>query len=89
MRKVTLVLLTILIALVATGIASAQINRFEGQWRNINPGDEGITSIVITHRGARARVHVWGRCLPRDCDWGEATAYAYGDGVRHARRRNK
>lgn len=81
MRKVTLVFLTILLALFATGIASAQINRFEGQWRNVNPGDEGITSIIITHRGARARVHVWGRCLPRDCDWGEATAYAYGASV--------
>ena len=50
MRKATFVLLTILIALFATGIATAQINRFEGRLSNVNPGDEGITSIVITHR---------------------------------------
>jgi hypothetical protein len=55
MRKVNLVLLTIFTALFATTIASAQINRFEGQWRNINPGDEGITSIVITKDGTAPR----------------------------------
>jgi hypothetical protein len=82
MRKINLVLLTIFMALFATGIVPAQINHVEGRWENIKPGNEGITSIVITYNGARVIVHAWGRCVPNDCDWGETPAYAYGNNAK-------
>ena len=31
--------------------------------------------------GEQLRLHVFGRCIPNDCDWGEVDARAYGPSV--------
>ena len=51
---------------------------FAGRWTNTNRATSGITRLVITHAGSHYRVHAWGKCHPRDCDWGTVTAVAYG-----------
>jgi len=39
-----------------------------GQWINEDVNTDSITRINITD----GSVHMWGRCSPADCDWGEA-----------------
>jgi len=42
-----------------------------GSWVNQNPGTRGITQAVIQRESSDLLVHVWGKCHPVDCDWGE------------------
>jgi hypothetical protein len=50
---------------------SYTIADFEGVWINKNPmGDIG--RIDIDQRLDKATVHIWGKCIPTDCDWGTA-----------------
>jgi thiol-disulfide isomerase/thioredoxin/outer membrane lipoprotein-sorting protein len=49
----------------------------DGSWVNDNTDTPGTTQVVVRRDGARMLVHVWGRCTPSDCDWGEASADTY------------
>ncbi len=60
--------------------AQAQLSRFEGAWRNVDPATAGLTTLQISTSGT-VKVHAWGKCHPTDCDWGEVTGYAYGPNV--------
>jgi len=60
--------------------AHAQLSRFEGAWRNVDPATSGLTTLQISTSGT-VKVHAWGKCHPTDCDWGEVTGYAYGPNV--------
>ena len=44
---------------------------FRGIWNNINSRTRDVTKIVIRRSGKVMYVHVWGKCHPADCDWGE------------------
>ena len=41
-------------------------NLLDGNWKNIDPHTRGIDVIVI----AGKKVHPFGACHPKDCDWG-------------------
>lgn len=58
--------------------AFAGLDDFAGTWKNINPDTGGITTLRIKVEGPEVKIHVWGKCTPKDCDWGEFTADAYG-----------
>jgi hypothetical protein len=44
---------------------------FVGDWTNKN-SKGGITRVEIEQRLDKAFVHIWGDCVPKDCDWGTA-----------------
>ena len=45
---------------------------FVGSWRNVDANTGSITRVEIRSEGANLFAHMWGRCHPQDCDWGEA-----------------
>jgi hypothetical protein len=51
---------------------------FAGEWANKDFKTGDITRINIHLEGSRIVVHMWGRCHPKECDWGEATATVKG-----------
>ena len=60
---------------------AGQITNFLGTWVNTNSNTRGIKKVIILNRGAQQKVHAYGACSPRACDWGERNAYAYGSNV--------
>jgi len=49
---------------------------FLGDWYNESLASGGITKVTIRTDGKTMFVHILGKCLPSDCDWGEITAKA-------------
>jgi hypothetical protein len=80
MSKAVPVLVLTCFVLLLHSTAQAQLSRFEGSWRNVDPATSGLTTLQINTSGV-VKVHAWGRCHPTDCDWGEVTGYAYGPNV--------
>jgi len=78
MRKITLLLV---LCLLATVSASAQISMFTGTWVNTNAATRGIVKFAISGTTPILSIQVWGACHPTPCDWGRQTAYAYGPDV--------
>jgi len=66
--------------LVLGGSIFANLNQYYGIWRNVDPNG-GITRIDIAKQGNKLVVHVWGKCHPKDCDWGKQIAYPYSASV--------
>jgi len=64
--------------IVFSGAASAQKDRFVGSFVNEDAKTRGVTRLTLNDDDT---IHVWGRCHPRDCDWGPETAFAYGSQV--------
>lgn len=66
-------------ALIAFGAApaAANVDDFVGQWTNQNADSSGVTRVSIQRRPAGARIRVYGRCHPTDCDWGEIDAVPF------------
>ena len=71
----------LLVLLLISPLASAQINQFSGTWKNIDPETGGLTTIRIEVRGTRVGIQAWGKCHPHDCAWGYAEGTAYGPSV--------
>ena len=80
MRKLISGLFLTCLVLIVASTASAQLSRFQGNWRNIDPGTGGITRLQITTNPS-VRVHAWGKCHPSDCDQGTVDGFAYGPNV--------
>jgi len=81
-KKTTYMLVLCLLAFASASGASAQLDRFSGYWKNIDPYTGGVTTLEIGVSGTDVSVHAWGSCVPTDCDWGEAyPSYAYGPSV--------
>lgn len=55
----------------------APASGFAGSWQNVDRNTRGLTRVDIVRAGAGYRVRAWGRCHPRDCDWGSAPAQIY------------
>lgn len=86
----SLLLTTAMLAALAAGVATADASGFlAGLFKsNANSGDflgswvatgsdaSGIARVVITKAGANhLRIHLYGRCEPQECDWGEQVAH--------------
>ena len=80
-RKVSLVLVFSILILTTAATTSAELNQFAGRWKNIDPNTRGVTRLNIHVRGTDVTVHAWGKCHPKDCDWGRVRAYAYAPSV--------
>lgn len=63
------------------GAADAATRDFKGLWVNANPNTRGITKLAIKVVGKHVTVRAYGKCSPRDCDWGKVKGYAYGPNV--------
>jgi hypothetical protein len=61
--------------------ASSAIVDFRGAWVNADPATRGLSQIAIRSEGSQVFVHAWGRCHPRDCDWGEIPARIFTPNV--------
>jgi hypothetical protein len=46
---------------------------FLGSWTNSNPNTNDITHTAIRSDPTTLYVHMWGKCSPTDCDWGETS----------------
>lgn len=53
---------------------------FVGEWCNTDFRTGGITRVHIQPDANTLKVHMWGRCHPTECDWGEATATIHNSG---------
>ena len=80
MRKLFAGLLLTCFVLLTQQNASAQLIRFQGNWRNTDPATRGITRIQID-TSPTVRVRAWGQCTPTDCDMGTVEGFAYGPNV--------
>lgn len=70
------------VAICTTVVVHAQLNRFDGNWVNVDENTRGLTAIRIETDGEIVKVRAFGRCHPMDCDWGWVDALAYtSDGV--------
>jgi hypothetical protein len=77
-RSIYLLVLGIL-ALALAPCASAQLERFSGYWKNVDPDTTGVTTLGIDASETDVAVHAWGKFYPADIDWEYANAsYAYG-----------
>ena len=52
-------------------------NEFIGSWRNLDPDTESITKVQIRMENNEIFIHMWGKCHPEDCDWGEEKPEPY------------
>ena len=50
-----------------------KVDKFVGHWVNIDAGTRGITRVDIRVDADTIFFHMWGKCHPTDCDWGEET----------------
>lgn len=48
--------------------------KIAGRWTSEDSSTQGITKIEIRLDGGTVSVHMWGKCHPTDCDWGETIA---------------
>jgi hypothetical protein len=60
------------------GVIGSNMNYFSGSWQNINPAPGVILKIQIRIADSAMYVHVWSKCRPTVCDWGEVQAQAIG-----------
>lgn len=77
MRSLIICLFSAILAVTAIPGAQAALNDFAGNWENSDRNTRGITRLQITPSGNNLRVHAWGSCSPKDCDWGVVTATPY------------
>ena len=55
------------------GDGREKVDQFLGTWLNEDTETGGITKVTIRVESSLIYVHMWGRCHPSDCDWGEVT----------------
>lgn len=74
-------LLVVLLLLVVHSVALANINKFAGKWKNVDPNTRGLTTLNIEVKGTRVRIQAFGKCHPTDCAWGSAAGTVYAPSV--------
>jgi hypothetical protein len=73
--KPLIIIVATLVSLFSASVAmSADPAAFVGEWCNKDFNTRGNTRIRIYLDGEKLMVHMWGRCHPTECDWGETTA---------------
>jgi hypothetical protein len=53
---------------------------FVGKWVAAKK-DGGITRLEITGKGNKLKIQAWGKCHPKDCDWGAVPLNLLGETV--------
>lgn len=81
MRFLLLVVAALSTLAVATSAQSISPSSFEGEWVNVNPNTRGITRISITSGANGLAIRAFGKCHPRECDWGVQTLEPVGRSV--------
>ncbi|MCE1274248.1 MAG: hypothetical protein LWW75_06980 [Chlorobiales bacterium] len=81
MKRALLSVAFAIVFLLYHSLSFAALNQFTGHWKNIDPNTAGITTIVIDGNANALKMHAWGKCHPKDCDWGQVDAYAYAPNV--------
>jgi hypothetical protein len=90
MKKLVCFLTACLIVLTFSTVSySAGVKDFAGTWNNVNATTRGVTKLDISVKGSSAAVHAWGKCHPKDCDWGTVRATYYKDGTLQTSYRSK
>ena len=74
-------MLALLVLLMISPVASADINQFAGKWKNVDPNTRGLAALQIDVKGTRARIRAFGSCHQTDCAWGAAEGTAYASRV--------
>jgi len=89
MKRFVCMLTVVAVLLVFSSVSFAGLNNFAGTWKNVNTRTRGITKLVISVKGRTATVHAWGKCRPRDCNWGTVSARYYKNNSLRATYRTK
>jgi len=74
MKRFACMLTAVAVLLVFSSVSFAGVNNFTGTWKNVNTRTKGITKLLISVKGRTATIHAWGKCQPKDCDWGTVRA---------------
>ena len=73
--------ITVNVASESTSTTDGQeFQKFIGYWENIDPNTRSITKVQIREENNQIFIHIWGACLPEDCDWGENIPDSYDSG---------
>jgi hypothetical protein len=78
MKKILFCFSLCFLFLFVSTTALAGLDDFAGTWKNVDRNTGGITTLKIKVDGSEVRVNAKGKCHPKDCDWGEVKANAYG-----------
>jgi hypothetical protein len=72
--RLTLSLVLAFCSCTAVTAADTPTQLLVGAWCTTDFQTSSITRFTVRSEGGVARVHVWGRCHPTECDWGENDA---------------
>ena len=78
MRRITLILMFLVVLMVFSATANAQKEWLVGNFVATDANTRRITRVTLT---ADDQIHVWGKCHPSDCDWGLVPVDTYGPNV--------
>ena len=93
--SITVMLLAVTLTFAKWRLADAQCiaQPEDGRWTNIDPATRSITRAVLRFTcqdqvlngqpyppGPPWHIHLWGKCHPTDCDWGETGATRLSSG---------
>jgi hypothetical protein len=79
--KCLLVAVLYVSAIAAAAEGAEKIDPWLGTWVNVDPDTRGTTRFVISQGKNGRKIHVWGRCHPQDCDWGETSLVSIDSGA--------
>jgi hypothetical protein len=91
--KNVIAILSVALFISGNGFAQCATPSEEGTWKNIDVNTRSITKIVVRFQcqdqilngqpyppGAPYYLHLFGKCSPSDCDWGEVESNRTGSG---------
>ncbi|KAA3656509.1 MAG: hypothetical protein DWQ10_15225, partial [Calditrichaeota bacterium] len=62
-----------------TNVSTPQ-HEFLGNWINVDP-EGGLTKLTISEGKNSWEIEGWGKCQPRDCDWGKVPFNLIGTSI--------
>ena len=81
-RTVLYVMITLIVTTPVFGLSKnneTQQNNFLGKWFNVDPETRDITTIIVKKKNDSWTIQAWGKCHPKDCDWGVVPLNMIGD----------
>jgi hypothetical protein len=89
MKKFLCLVTAAIVLLAFCPAAFSSVNDFAGKWTNTNRNTRGVTTLDITVKGRTVTIHAWGKCHPKDCDWGTISARYLKNGTLQAAYKTK
>jgi hypothetical protein len=77
MKKILCFVTAAIVLLAFCPTAFSGVNDFADKWNNVKRTTKGITTLDISSKGRMVTIHAWGKCHPKDCDWGTVKARYY------------